>query len=285
MHRPPAPTELWDCGLLMNLHHSPALSLSLSGLNKLWLICFSPTSTCLSVKLSSETAQREKSRGCVQSELCFLKEWSDKVEAGKSKFITVGGFMVYKRKKCKLNFLIHQLCWTIHTLPVNNEGRKHWGGLDLNTIVFQKPIRDCLRPEDSPAYIPYAESHQTSHVVCPRVINCSPRLSKRDGQRVRLKEGGAGRFRWCFRSSHHGEIEAGWPGDNCICQQSRFLAAIPVQRLLLPCSPGNYSVHKYPTASVLFVHLTLPAYLLFFFLPQFPLYLFPLFVLSSFCLN
>lgn len=30
------------------------------------------------------------------------------------------------------------------------------------------------------------------------------------------------------------------PGDNCICQQSRFLAAVPVQGLLLPCSFGNY---------------------------------------------
>jgi len=77
-------------------------------------------------------------------------------------------------------------------------------------------------------------------------------------------------------------MEAEWPGEYCICQQSRFLAAIPVQRLLLPCSPGNYPLHKYPTASVLFVHLTLPDYLLLFFLPHFPLYLFPLFVLSSF---
>lgn len=30
-----------------------------------------------------------------------------------------------------------------------------------------------------------------------------------------------------------------WPGDNCICQQSQFLAAVPVQGLL-PCSLGNY---------------------------------------------
>jgi len=81
------------------------------------------------------------------------------------------------------------------------------------------------------------------------------------------------------------QSKAGWPGDNCICQQSQFLAAIPVQGVLLPCSPGNYPLHKRLTASVLFVHLILPAYLLLFFLPQFPLYLFPLFVLSRFCLN
>lgn len=28
----------------------------------------------------------------MQRELCFLKKWSDKVEAGESKFLTVGGF-------------------------------------------------------------------------------------------------------------------------------------------------------------------------------------------------
>jgi len=34
-HREPTPTELWVCGLLLKLCHSPALCLPLSGLNKL----------------------------------------------------------------------------------------------------------------------------------------------------------------------------------------------------------------------------------------------------------
>lgn len=86
----------------------------------------------------------------------------------------------------------------------------------------------CRKIPNFPCLLP---SHDQSQ---PKV------KKKRDGQRVKQEEGGAGRFRWCVWSSHNGEAEAGWPGDNHICQQSGFLTAFPVQSLLLPCSPSNY---------------------------------------------
>lgn len=77
----------WSAGLWLTAGAlSFSCSFSLSGLSKFWLMCFSPISSCLSVKLSSETAQRQKSRGCMQSGLYFLEKWSDKGEAGNANF-------------------------------------------------------------------------------------------------------------------------------------------------------------------------------------------------------